>query len=104
MLTQQDVARRARVALILRAVGHDVTAGNDELHHWWTKGPGLKRWAESPTPWRTLVAQLARHVGMRKAKIYASRWVIEVFGMATGDDRYRLAHGGKIRGKRIGPG
>lgn len=86
------------------ALGHDVTPGHDELHHYWTRGEGLAKWAESPTPWTTLVAHLTKHVGPEKAKVYASAWVHEVFHEYTGSDVYRLEHGGKIRGHRIGRG
>lgn len=89
---------------VLRAAGHDVTPGHDELHHYWTRGEGLAKWAESPKPWTTLVAHLTKHVGLRKAKIFASRWFIEVFGYAAGSDKNRVAHGHPPRGHRVGPG
>lgn len=92
------------VALAREAAGHDTTAGHDELHHYWTKGEGLARWAESPTPWTTLVAHLTKHVGPEKAKVFASRWFIEVFGYAAGSDKNRVAHGKPPRGHRVGPG
>lgn len=67
------------------AAGHDVTPGNDELHHYWTRSPeGLAKWRSSPTPWSTLVAHLTRHVGPEKAKIFASKWFKEVFGYWSG--------------------
>lgn len=86
------------------AAGHDTTAGHDELHHFWTQGPGLARWAESPTPWTTLVALLSEHVPPEKARVFASRWFIEVFGYAAGSDKNRVAHGHKPRGEKVGPG
>jgi hypothetical protein len=87
-----------------RAAGQDVTAGHDELHHYWTRGEGLAKWSGSPKPWTTLVAHLAKHVGLRKAKIFASRWFIEVKGYAAGSDRNRVEHGHPPRGHRVGPG
>jgi hypothetical protein len=87
-----------------RAAGHDTTPGHDELHHYWTKGEGLAKWAESPKPWTTLVAHLTKYVGLEKAKVYASRWFIEVFGYAAGSDKNRVAHGHPPRGHKIGPG
>src|SRR6266496_3610273 len=87
-----------------RAAGHDVTTGHDELHHYWTKGEGLAKWAKSPKPWPTLVAHLAKHVGLAKAKVYASRWFIEVFGFAAGSDLNRVTHGHPPRGHKVGPG
>lgn len=94
-----------------RLAGEDVTPGGEELHHWWTKGPGLALWASSPHPWRTLKAQLkavlrknSRTVPDEQINRWVSSWVHEVTGMWSGEDKYRVAHGGKPRGKRIGPG
>jgi len=88
-----------------RAAGKDVKPGNDRLHHFWTVDPeGRAKWVDSPKPWTTLVAHLTRHVGLRKAKIFASRWFIEVFGYAAGSDKNRVAHGHPPRGNRVGPG
>ena len=89
---------------VFRALGHDITPGHDELHHYWVAGPGLAKWAFSPKPWTTLVALLTRHVGLHRAKIYASRWFIEHFGFAAGSDKNRVMHGQPPRGHRIGPG
>ncbi len=87
-----------------RAAGHDITPGHDELHHYWLT-EGLPRWAESPKPWTTLVANLVEEgVNPEKAKIYASRWFIEHFGFAAGSDLNRVTHGQPPRGHRIGPG
>lgn len=83
----------------------DVTPGHDQLHHYWTRDPeGLAKWADSPRPWTTLVAHLTKYVGPLAAKRFASQWVFEVFGLHTGNDLYRVEHGGKPRGKLIGPG
>jgi len=95
---------KAARSFALRALGHDVTPGHDELHHYWTVGAGRQKWVHSPKPWTTLVALLTRHVGPEKAKIYASRWFIEVKGYAAGSDLNRVAHGHPPRGHRIGPG
>jgi hypothetical protein len=86
------------------AAGHDVTPGHDELHHYWTRGEGLAKWAESPTPWTTLVAHLTKYVGPEKAKVFASRWFKEVFGFYAGSDLNRVTHGHPPRGHNIGPG
>ncbi len=88
----------------LRAAGHDTTPGHDELHHYWTVGEGRAKWVTSPKPWTTLVALLTPHVGPEKAKVYASRWFIEVFGFAAGSDLNRVTHGHPPRGHRVGPG
>lgn len=95
---------RLRGILTDRALGHDITPGHDELHHYWTRGPGLAKWAESPKPWTTLVAHLTKYVGPEKAKIYASRWFIEVFHFAAGSDLNRVTHGHPPRGHLVGPG
>lgn len=77
---------------------------DEQLHHYWTRGEGLAKWADGPTPWTTLVAHLTPHVGAERAKVYASRWFIEVKGYAAGSDRNRVEHGHSPRGKRVGPG
>jgi peptidoglycan hydrolase-like protein with peptidoglycan-binding domain len=89
---------------VAAAAGHDVTPGHDELHHYWTRGKGLARWATSPTPWTTLVALLSEHVSPEKARVFASRWYIEVFKYAAGSDLARVAHGKPPRGQVVGPG
>lgn len=92
---------------ISAAAGADVTPGNDELHHWWTRGKGRALWVKSPEPWTTLVEQLMEHVEgltLGRAKRWASRWYIEVFGYAANSDKARVAHGKPPRGKVIGPG
>lgn len=87
----------------LAKVGARLT-DDDKLHHYWTRGEGLAKWKASPKPWTTLVALLTRHVGPERAKVYASRWFIEVFHYAAGSDKNRVAHGHPPRGHRIGPG
>jgi hypothetical protein len=83
-----------------RAAGHD----DQKLHHYWTQGEGKAKWAGSPQPWTTLVAHLTKHVGLAKAKVYASRWFYEVFGFYAGSDKNRVIHGKPPRGKVVGPG
>jgi len=89
---------------VTRVAGHDTTVGHDELHHYWTVGEGRAKWVDSPKPWTTLVALLTKHVGPEKAKVFASRWFIEVKGYAAGSDKNRVAHGHPPRGHRVGPG
>lgn len=92
-------------APVAAAAGADVTPGHDQLHHYWVAGAGLAKWAGSPTPWTTLVANLIEEgVSPEKAKVYASRWFIEHFGFAAGSDKNRVAHGHPPRGNNIGPG
>jgi len=91
-----------------RAAGHDVTPGHDELHHYWTKGPGLARWIESPTQFRTLRAELAEatdgKIPPEELDRFAAAWVHEVTGFWPGSDMHRVLEGGKPRGHRVGPG
>ena len=90
---------------ITAAAGHDVTPGHDELHHYWTRGEGLAKWAESPTPWTTLYHHLLKYAKTPgEAKRWASRWFIEVFHFAAGSDLNRVTHGKPPRGHRVGPG
>ena len=103
-LNSEARARELALLGVTRALGHDVTPGHDELHHYWTRGEGLAKWAESPKPWTTLVAHLTKYVGPEKAKIFASRWFIEVFHYAAGSDLNRVTHGKPPRGHRVGPG
>lgn len=103
-------AARARELALLgvtRALGHDVTPGHDELHHYWTIGAGRHRWVDSPKPWTTLLANLVEEVHdkpLETLKRWASRWFFEVKGYYAGSDLNRVAHGHPPRGHRIGPG
>lgn len=104
--TQADLSRRIRLHQITRAAGHDVTPGHDELHHWWTRGPGLARWVDSSHQFTTLRDQLVEvaKVAPEVANRWAASWVHEVTGNWPGSDAHRVAEGGKPRGHRIGPG
>lgn len=108
MTTQADIARRIQVFFITRALGHDVTPGHDQLHHWWTRGPGLARWIGSPHQFTTLRAELAEatkgSVSPGELDRMASAWVHEVTGFWPGSDMHRVEEGHKPRGHRIGPG
>lgn len=101
--TLDDVRRKARVALILRAERGRRGSGERLKRYWLTEG--LHRWATKRHPWRTL-----RRLLLQKTKNpnLATRLATELvhahFGLYPGHDAYRLMHGGKIRGKRIGPG
>jgi hypothetical protein len=76
--------------------------GND-MHRYWTAGPGLAKWLHSPHPWTALHRHLSKFLHGPELDSTVSKWHNELLA-PTGSDRYRLAHGGKIRGKRIGPG
>jgi len=93
---------------VAAAAGKDVTPGHDELHHYWTVGPGRREWVDSPTPWTTLLALLVEHVKPPKPvevlKRWASAWFKEVKGYSAGSDKNRVAHGHPPRGHVVGPG
>lgn len=107
--TVTHAARESTALAVVRlaeAAGHDVTPGHDNLHHWWTRGPGLKLWIESDHQFTTLVAQLVEHAKIpeAKAKTWASAWVHEVTGNWPGSDAHRVAQGHPPRGHNVGPG
>jgi phage portal protein BeeE len=63
-------------------------AKNDEqLHHYWTKGKGLAKWAGSPHPWTTLYHHLVKFVGPERAKRMAAQWHHEVLGRWPGEKK-----------------
>lgn len=86
------------------AAGHDVTPGHDELHHYWTRGPGLAKWQGSPHPWTTLRNHLLKYLPKGEAERAASKWFLEVMHFAAGSDKNRVAHGHRPRGRVVGPG
>jgi hypothetical protein len=64
------------------------------LRHYWTKNPeGLAKWAESPTPFRTLVSHLVKYV--KDPEGLAAEYYHDVFGHWPGP---KFGKGGK--GKR----
>ena len=68
------------------ADGEDPTASRaDEswrLHKYWTSGPGLARWVNSPHPFKTLLAFLKRHMPDARARQTTYDWFKEVKGFA----------------------
>jgi hypothetical protein len=77
----------------------------EKLHQYWVAGPGLKKWATSPHPWTALHRELAKYIhNPTLLDETTSKWHYEVFHQHTGSDAYRVEHGGKKRGKRIGRG
>lgn len=88
-----------------RAVTPAERTAAQRLHTYWVAGPGLAKWAESPHPWQTLHDNLAKYIhNAHLLDATTSKWHYEVFHQHTGSDAYRVEHGGKMRGKRIGPG
>jgi hypothetical protein len=88
-----------------RAVTPKERSDAERLHAYWVAGPGLAKWAGSPHPWQTLHDLLAKYIhDPHLLNSTTSKWHFEVFHQHTGSDAYRVEHGGKMRGKRIGPG
>jgi hypothetical protein len=79
--------------------------GAERLHDYWVHGKGLAKWATSPHPWTALHRHLAKYIlDPDKLNRTVSEWHFEVFHQHTGSDAYRVEHGGKMRGSKIGPG
>jgi hypothetical protein len=55
------------------------------LRHYWTKGEGLAKWAESPTPFRTLVSHLVKYV--KDPEGLAAEYYHAVFGRWPGPSK-----------------
>jgi len=88
-----------------RAVTPKERAAAERLHEYWVAGPGLAKWAKSPHPWTALHNLLAQYIhNPALLDSTTSKWHYEVFHQHTGSDAYRVEHGGKMRGKKIGPG
>lgn len=80
------------------------TLTGERLHRYWVAGPGVAKWLHSPHPWTALHRHLAKYIhDPHKLDSTTSKWHNELLP-PTGSDRYRLAHGGRIRGHKIGPG
>lgn len=73
------------------AAGADTSPGTGAsraLNDYWTKGKGLARWANSPTPYRALVAALlAAGVPASEAHGLAAEYYKKVFGHSPGKQR-----------------
>lgn len=80
------------------AAGVDTSPGvgpSAAINRYWTAGPGLAKWRNSPTPYRTLVALLMQYIKNENvAKGLAAEYYHRVFGkwtrQATG--RQRMTH------------
>lgn len=59
-------------------------ADRNKLKRYWTKGPGLAKWAKSAHPWTTLKNHLLKYVGPGRAERMAAEWFHEVFGIWPG--------------------
>lgn len=63
--------------------GDDYQARN--LRAYWTRGPGLAKWATSPTPYRTLVLLLSKYMTIGQAEGLAANYFKAVFGIWPGE-------------------
>lgn len=59
-----------------------------DLWAYWTGPEGLKRWASSDKPYRTLRAELLRYMPLSKASGLAAEIFHHVFQMWPGDKRH----------------
>jgi len=66
----------------------------EQLKRYWTKGEGLAKWAESPTPFRTLVSHLVKYV--KDPEGLAAEYYHAVFGVWPG----RKFAKGKRKGRK----
>lgn len=90
MIPPIDAAHEQGFALYRK--GHPGNAAT--LRHYWTKSPeGLAKWADSPTPFRTLVSHLVKYV--KDPEGLAAEYYHDVFGYWPGP---KFDKGGK--GKR----
>lgn len=72
----------------VEALGHDVTPGHEQLHHYWTKDPrGLAKWVKNPHPATALHRHLMKYVGSERAWEMANVWHHEVFGIYPGEKK-----------------
>jgi hypothetical protein len=83
---------------------HPGDGGAKNLKYYWTKGPGLAKWASSPHPFTSLYGHLKKYMPDEEAKRVAAQWMHDTLGYWPGSDINRVAHGHPPRGKRIGKG
>lgn len=67
------------------AVANPKPGSRGYLKWYWTKGPGLAKWAGSPHPWTTLYNHLVKFLGPVVAKRTASQWFHDTFGIWPGE-------------------
>ena len=65
------------------------------LKRYWTRGPGLAKWATSPHPYTTLVTLLSKYMTPNHAKGLAANYFKAVFGLWPGERKGR---------NKLGPG
>jgi len=65
------------------ATGHEGDA--EQLHHYWTRGEGLAKWADSPHPFRALRRHLARYIhDPRELNATTAQWHHDALGFWPG--------------------
>lgn len=62
-----------------------IVGANATLNRYWTRGPGLAKWATSPHPYTTLVALLSEYMAPNIAKGLAASYFKRVFGIWPGE-------------------
>lgn len=65
-------------------VASPVPGSRGYLKFYWTKGPGLAKWATSPHPWSALRRHLRGKVPARYLDETVSLWFHDVFGYWSG--------------------
>ncbi len=55
------------------------------LKWYWTKGPGLARWAKSPHPYTALKRHLRKHIPASYLDRVVAQWFKDVFGIWPGE-------------------
>lgn len=76
------------------ALGHDTHPGGERLRRYWTEGPGLARWDESPEAFTTLRDLLVEkaQVPAEVADRWAAAWFKQVKGYWPGSHLNKAAH------------
>jgi len=69
------------------AAGIDTSPGvgaSRQLNSYWTAGPGLAKWRDTPHPWTTLRDLLMQYMSKAKATGLATEYYVRVFGHGPG--------------------
>lgn len=59
----------------------------ERLKIYWTKGPGLAKWADDPHPWTALYHHLLKYLTPDLAKRTAAQWFHDAKGYWPGDQK-----------------
>lgn len=77
------------------AAGVDTSPGvgpSAGVNRYWTAGPGLAKWRDSPKPWTTLRDLLRKYMSDAKATGLATEYYVRVFGHGPGKGRDSHGH------------